>query len=118
MPELRVVARFAAESAQEALPLFEEVTADDPRPRAAIEAAWVFARGTRRTTLQGVAATAAHRAAKDAVDEAAQQAAHAAGDAAAAAYLHPLARATQGRPYLGGCRAGGARRRAEGRGQA
>ena len=37
----------------------------------------------------------AHRAAKEIADEAAQYAAHAAGDAAAAAYLHPLAKATQ-----------------------
>jgi hypothetical protein len=40
-------------------------------------------------------------AAKDVADEAAQHAARAAGDAAAAAYLHPLAKATQVRHILG-----------------
>lgn len=95
MDELRVVARYAAESAEVALPLFEEVAADDLRPRDAIEAAWVFADGAGRTRLQSVTALAAHRAAREVADEAAQHAARAAGDAAAAAYLHPLAKATQ-----------------------
>ena len=45
--------------------------------------------------LQRITALDAHRAAKDATTEAAQAAARAAGDAAAAAYLHPLAKATQ-----------------------
>lgn len=95
MDELRVVARFAAECAETALPLFEEIVPDDPRPRDAIEAAWAFARGAARTNVLRVTAVAAHRSAKDVVDEAAQHAARTAGDAAAAAYLHPLARATQ-----------------------
>lgn len=95
MDELRVVARYAAESAEVVLHLFEEVAADDPRPRAAIEAAFVFAHGAGRTRLQRVTAVAAHRAAREVSDEAAQHAARAAGDAAAAAYLHPLAKATQ-----------------------
>lgn len=95
MNELRVVARYAAESAEVVLRLFEEVAAEDPRPRAAIEAAWIFAHGAGRTKLQRVAALAAHQAAREVSDEAAQHAARAAGDAAAAAYLHPLAKATQ-----------------------
>ncbi len=95
MDELRVVACYAAESAEVVLPLFEEAAADDPRPRAAIDAAWSFARGAARTRLQRDTALAAHRAAKQVTDEAAQHAAGAAGDAAAAAYLHPLAQATQ-----------------------
>lgn len=99
--ELRVVARFAVESADRALPFFQEADPDDPRPRAAIEAAWAFASGAARTRLQRVTALDAHRAAKDVADEAAQHAARAAGDAAAAAYLHPLAKATQVRHILG-----------------
>lgn len=95
MDELRVVARYTAESAQEALPLFEESAPGDFRPRAAIEAAWKFANGAVRTELQRTTALDAHRAAKDVTDEAAQHAARSAGDAAAAAYLHPLAQATQ-----------------------
>lgn len=95
MDELRVVARFAVQSAEEVLSLFEEHHPDDRRPRAAVEAASAFVDGAERSTLQRVTAMAAHRAAKDAASEPAEHAAHAAGDAAAAAYLHPIARATQ-----------------------
>ena len=75
--------------------LFEEAKAEDPRPRSAIEAAWEFANGAARTKLQRIAALDAHRAARDIADETGQHAARSAGDAAAAAYLHPLAKATQ-----------------------
>jgi hypothetical protein len=95
MEELRLVARYAVESAQEVLPIFEEDRRDDRRPRAAVEAARTFAQGAQRTKLQRITALDAHRAAKDATTEAAQAAARAAGDAASAAYLHPLAKATQ-----------------------
>ena len=64
--ELRVVARYAVEGAQEVLPLFEEANSEDLRPRLAIEAAWEFANGAARTKLQRVAAVDAHRAAKSA----------------------------------------------------
>lgn len=93
--ELRVVARYVVESAQEVLPVFEEAVPGDPRPHAAVDAAWEFAGGARRTRLQRVAASDAHRAAKEAPTEAARLAARAAGDAAAAAYLHPIAKAAQ-----------------------
>jgi acyl-homoserine lactone acylase PvdQ len=95
LQELRVVARYAAECAQESLAVFEADRPDDPRARAAVDAAWVFADGAARTRLQRVASLEAHRAAKDATTPAAQAAAHAAGDAAASAYLHPLAKASQ-----------------------
>lgn len=95
LDELRAVARYGAECAQEVLTLFEEANPGDPRPRAAIEAALSFANGGARTHLQRITASDAHRAAKDATTEAARFAADAAGDAAAAAYLHPLAKATQ-----------------------
>jgi hypothetical protein len=89
MDELRVVARYAVESAEDVLTIFEQHRPDDRRPRAAIEAAWAFADGAKRTKLQRVASLDAHRAAKDATTEAAKHAAQAAGDAASAAYLHP-----------------------------
>jgi hypothetical protein len=95
MDELRVVARYAVESADEVLPLFERERPGDRRPRSAVDAAWVFVNGAARTRLQRVAAVDAHRAAREASTEAATYAARAAGDAASAAYLHPLARATQ-----------------------
>jgi hypothetical protein len=89
MDELRVVARYAVESAEEVLAIFEKDHPDDRRPRAAVQAAWAFAGGAKRTRLQRITALDAHRAAKDATTEAAQHAARAAGDAASAAYLHP-----------------------------
>ncbi|WP_026341725.1 putative immunity protein [Actinomadura atramentaria] len=95
MSELREVARYVAESAQEVLPVFEEAVPGDPRPRAAIDAAWEFVNGAKRTKLQRVTSLDAHRAAKEAEAETARLAARAAGDAAATAYLHPIARATQ-----------------------
>lgn len=93
--ELRVVARFAVESAEEVLPIFENDHPEDPRPRAAINAAWLFVDGAPRTKLQRIAAIDAHRAARESANEAAALAARAAGDAASAAYLHPLSRASQ-----------------------
>jgi len=95
MDELRAVARYAVESAESILPVFEESVPDDPRPRAAIDAAWEFINGAKRTKLQRVTSLDAHRAAREATGEAAKLAARAAGDAASAAYLHPIAKATQ-----------------------
>src|SRR6476620_1905407 len=99
--ELRAVAAYAVACAEPALVIFEKVHPDDPRPAAALEAARVFAEGAPRSRLQRTAATDAHRAARDATTEPARHAASAAGDAAAAAYLHPLAKATQVRHILG-----------------
>ncbi len=95
MDELRVVARYVLESAEGVLHVFEEAAPGDPRPRAAINAAGDFVSGARRTNLQRITSLDAHRAAKEATTEAARLAARAAGDAASAAYLHPIARATQ-----------------------
>lgn len=99
--DLRVVARYAAESAQEVLSIFEQQHPDDRRPRLALEAALAFAEGAERTKLQRTSALAAHKAAQEATNEAAREAARAAGHAAAAAYLHPLAKATQVKHILG-----------------
>jgi hypothetical protein len=93
--ELRVVARYVAETAQEVLSVFEDASPGDPRPRAALDAAWEFVNGASRTRLQRVASLDAHRAAKQAPTEASRLAAQAAGDAASAAYLHPIAKAHQ-----------------------
>jgi hypothetical protein len=93
MDELRVVAHYALESAEEVLPVFEDANPGAPRPRAAINAAREFVNGAKRTELQRITSLDAHRAAKEATTEAARLAARAAGDAASAAYLHPIARA-------------------------
>lgn len=95
MEELRVVARYVAEHAQEALPAFEAAVPGDSRPRAAIDAAWAFIHGAGRSRLQRITSLDAHRAARDAPTEVARLAARSAGDAASAAYLHPIAQAGQ-----------------------
>ena len=95
MHELREIAGYAAECAQRVLPVFEQDTPDDPRPQDAIDAALAFSRGGKRTAALRVIAMAAHRVAREASTHAAVEAARAAGHAAAAAYLHPLAHATQ-----------------------
>jgi hypothetical protein len=97
--DLRVVARYAAESAQEALSIFEASHPGDRRPRVAVEAAWTFAEGAERTQLQRSSALAAHKAAQEATTEASRDAARPAGHAAA--YLHPLAKSHQVKHILG-----------------
>ena len=101
MDELRAIAGYAVACAEPALVLFEKDRPDDRRPATALEAARLFAEGAPRSRLQRTAAAESHRAAEDASAEPARHAAMAAGDAAAAAYLHPLAKATQVRHILG-----------------
>ncbi|MER7417614.1 putative immunity protein [Micromonospora peucetia] len=95
MDELRVVARYVVQHAEDVLSVFERAVPDDQRPRAAIDAAWAFINGANRTKLQRVTSLEAHRAAWSAPSEAAGLAARSAGDAASAAYLHPIAKASQ-----------------------
>jgi hypothetical protein len=104
LAELREVAAYALACAEPALPIFERDRADDPRPRAVLDEARRFAAGGTRTKALRVTALAAHRAARTAhaaEHRAAADAARAAGHAGAAAYLHPLAKATQVLHILG-----------------
>lgn len=102
--ELREVVGYAVACAHPALLVFERDRPDDRRPRAAIEAAQAFAEGARRTKAIRDSAWAAQRAAHDARDasqHAASEAARAGLAAAGAAFLHPLATATQVKHILG-----------------
>lgn len=99
--DLRDVTGFAAECAQGVLEVFESLHPADSRPRDAIDAAWAFARGGQRGKALRDTAWAALRAARDAGSPAASEAARAAMAAASAAYLHPLAKATQVKHILG-----------------
>ncbi|MGW2210493.1 putative immunity protein [Streptomyces sp. NPDC001781] len=99
--DLRAVAAFAAGSAETVLTVFEAEQPEDSRPRDAVEAAWVFARGGKRGKVLRDTAWAALKAARTAHTEAAREAARAAMAAAGAAYLHPLAEATQVKHILG-----------------
>jgi hypothetical protein len=101
MHDLREVTRYAAESAQDVLEIFERAHPADSRPRDAIDAAWTFARGGKRGKTLRDTAWAALRAAREAGTPAAGDAARAAMSAASAAYLHPLADAHQVKHILG-----------------
>jgi hypothetical protein len=99
--DLREVTAFAAGCAEAVLAIFEADQPDDPRPRDAIGAAWEFARGGERGKLLRDTAWAAITAAKSSDTVAAREAAWAAMSAAGAAYLHPLAKASQVKHILG-----------------
>ncbi|WP_459547353.1 putative immunity protein [Nocardia sp. X0981] len=102
--ELREITGYAVACAEPALAIFEKERPDDPRPRAAIDTARAFANGAERTKTIRDTAWAAHRAYREARDTgrvAAGEAARAAVAAAGAAYLHPLAKATQVLHILG-----------------
>lgn len=102
--ELREGAGFAAACARSAVAIFERERPDDSRPRAAIDAAQAFADGAKRTKALRDSAWAAQRAAQEARDAgqaAASEAARAALAAGGAAFLHPLAKASQVKHILG-----------------
>ncbi|MCW6003971.1 exonuclease SbcC [Micromonospora sp. CPCC 205371] len=104
MADLREIAGYAVACAEPALAIFERARPDDRRPRAAIEAAKAFAEGAKRTKAIRDGAWAAQRAyqeTRDAGQLAASDAARAAVAAASAAFLHPLAKATQVLHILG-----------------
>lgn len=96
--ELRGVVGYAIACARPALAVFERASPDDPRARAAFDAAQAFADGADRTKKIRDCAWAALEAARqmrDAGQPAASTAARAAANTCSAAYLHPLAKATQ-----------------------
>ncbi len=99
--DLRAVTSYAAESAQEVLGIFGRAHPADSRPRDAIDAARMFARGGERGKTLRDTAWAALKAARDANTATAGDAARAAMCAASAAYLHPLANAHQVKHILG-----------------
>jgi len=102
--DLRAVTGFAAACARASLEVVEAARPGDDRPRAAVEAARAFVDGAERTKALRDAAWAAQRAAhdaRDAGDLAAEHAARAAMAAAGAAFLHPLAKATQVKHVVG-----------------
>lgn len=101
LQDLREVAAYAADSAEQVIAIFERTCALDTRPREAIAAARIFACGGRRVKTLRDVAWAAHRAGQETDDRAASEAARAAMCAPAAAFLHPLARSTQVRHILG-----------------
>lgn len=82
-----LLALWAAECAERALPYFEDWYPKDDRPRNAVEAARAWVRGEISTGEARAAAFAAHAAARDADRSAPRAAARAAGHAAATAHV-------------------------------
>lgn len=101
LDSLRAIAGWAADCAEQALPLFETRAPTDERPRAAIAGARTFAEGGKRAASLRSLAMAAHAAARAADDPAAAAAARAAGAAAASAYTHPLVDVHQTKHIVG-----------------
>ncbi|WP_020658505.1 putative immunity protein [Amycolatopsis benzoatilytica] len=104
LAELRAVTAYAVACAEPALAIFDQARPADDRPRAALEAARAFAQGAKRSKAIRDSAWAAQRAyqeARDAGESAAGEAARAAVAACGAAFLHPLAKATQVLHILG-----------------
>ncbi|WP_435748665.1 putative immunity protein [Microbacterium sp. PMB16] len=87
-PIHHAIAEWAAECAERALPIFEELRPGDDRPRAAIAALRAWVRGEIPMTECRTAAFASHAAAREAAeDPAAVAAARAAGQAVAVAHM-------------------------------
>ncbi|TFV56490.1 exonuclease SbcC [Mycobacterium sp. PS03-16] len=84
---LRAIALWAADCAEQAVRIFEGRVPDDPRPRAAVEAARAFGRGARRDQQLRIVALAAMRAGRG-TDDPCRHAARAATLTAAVAYTH------------------------------
>jgi hypothetical protein len=84
----KVLAAWAADCAEHALPIFEKFFANDARPRSAIAAARAWLRGDLSVSAARKAAFTAHAAARKwARNGEAQAAARAAGHAAATAHV-------------------------------
>ena len=79
------LARWAADCAEEVLPLFQQHSADE-RPENAIEIARSWASGSVKTGVAMKASLASHAAAREAKEKAAIAAARAAGQAVATAH--------------------------------
>ena len=98
---LRVLGRWAADCAERALPIYEELHNGDTRPHDAINGIRVFAAGEKRKAKLRVLALDAYRASRETKDLAASAAAQAASLAAATAYTHPLADIQQTKHIVG-----------------
>lgn len=85
--EHRLLALWAADCAEHALPLFSQEYPQDNRPQKAIEIARAWAKGKATVGEARAASVAAHAAARDVSDGAALWVARAAGHAVATAHM-------------------------------
>ncbi len=98
---LRVLGKWAADCAERALLIYEEIEKSDSRPRDAIMGIREFSNGGIRTKQLRILAMGAYAASHEAKDPAASAAAHSASLAAASAYTHPLVDVQQTKHILG-----------------
>ena len=101
LESLRALGSWAADCAERALPVYENYSDSNSRPRDAIEGIRVFAAGGKRTAQLRSLALSAFSAAREADDPAAAAAARAAGLAASSAYTHPLVDVQQTKHIVG-----------------
>ena len=99
--ERRLLGFWVADCAERVLPLFEEKSALDTRPRKAIEGIRVYARGGKRTAHLRSLALMALAAAREVGHPVAAAAARAAGLAASFAYIHERVTLDQVKHALG-----------------
>ncbi|MFX4271713.1 putative immunity protein [Propionibacteriaceae bacterium Y1685] len=85
---LRVVAGWAADSADRVLPIFQQAVPEDDRPQAAVASIRTFAEGGPRVHRLRAESMGAHRASVNAQDPAAAAAARAAALACSSAWTH------------------------------
>jgi hypothetical protein len=98
---LRILGEWAADCADRALPIYEELNPGDTRPRDAIQGIRLFANGGKRTAKLRVLALDAYRSAFETKDPAASAAARSASLAAASAFTHPFVDVNQAKHILG-----------------
>jgi hypothetical protein len=101
LKSLRIIGGWAADCAEKALPIYQELHTNDSRPHDAINGIRHFANGGKRIAKLRVLALDAYRAALETTNLASAAAAQAACLAASSAYTHPFADLKQAEHIFG-----------------
>jgi hypothetical protein len=101
MESLRILGGWAADCAERALSIYEDIEKEDARPRKAIEGIREFSLSGKRTNALRKLAMDAYRASRETENAPARAAAQSASLAAASAFTHPLRDARQAKHILG-----------------
>ncbi len=99
--ELQSLGQWAADCAERALMIYEQIEMGDHRPRNAIDGIRDFSKSGKRTKPLRKVAMDAYRAGLETQDAAASAAAQAASLAASSAYTHPFKDINQSKHILG-----------------
>jgi hypothetical protein len=98
---LQILGRWAADCAERALPIYEELNNADTRPRDAIKGIRDFSDNGKRIAKLRVLSMDAYRASRETKNTAASAAAQSASLSAASAYTHPFLDVNQAKHILG-----------------